>query len=58
MLCSLALILLVSLIPPVAGVFGMYLLPAKAWLAVAGLSLLPIPLVELAKLVSRVFAKK
>ena len=57
-LCSLALILLVSLIPPVAGVFGMYLLPAKAWLAVAGLSLLPIPLVELGKLVCRVFAKK
>lgn len=52
-LASIALILAVALIPPVAGIFGMVHLPLAAWGCVLGLSVLPVPIVEIAKLFSR-----
>lgn len=49
-LCSLALLLAALLIPGVQGIFSVVAMDATAWGAVAGLSVAPLLLVELAKL--------
>ena len=50
---SLLLMLAVLLIPGVQGVFSVVAMGARAWGLVAGLSLAPLPVMELAKLIRR-----
>lgn len=55
---SLVLVLLIALIPPVAAVFGMVILPAKLYVAAITLSVSPLVIVEVAKLLIGLFKKK
>jgi magnesium-transporting ATPase (P-type) len=48
-LCSFAFILLIGLVPPLAGVFSLSGVSAAHWLIAAGLSLVPLPITELVK---------
>ncbi len=48
---SLILVLMIALIPPVAAVFGMVVLPSKLYLAAIALSVSPLIIVEVAKLI-------
>lgn len=50
-LLGLAILLFVSLVPPIAGVFGMTSLTINQWIITIGLSLLIIPVCEVAKLI-------
>ena len=48
-LASVALVLLVALVPPVRDAFQLVALPGKLWLACAGLILAPLPVMEIGK---------
>ena len=50
---SLLLMLAVLLVPGVQGVFSVVAMSARAWGLVVGLSLVPLPVMELAKLLRR-----
>ncbi len=51
LLVGVALLLLISLIPPVAAVFHLASLTVGQWFIVLGFSLIPLPIVEIVKLV-------
>jgi magnesium-transporting ATPase (P-type) len=51
-LCSFAFILLISLVPPLAGVFSLAGISAAHWLIAAGLSIVILPVTELVKMVA------
>ncbi len=55
---SIILVLIIALIPPVAAIFGMVILPSKLYFAAILLSVAPLILVELSKFISNIFRKK
>ena len=55
---SLALMLAVLLVPPLQMIFGITAMPSVAWYAVAGLSLVPFVVMEIAKGVMALMKKK
>ena len=50
---SLALVLAVALIPPVRTAFSLISLPMNLWAAAIGLVLVPLPVMELGKIILR-----
>ncbi len=54
---SFLLVALIAFVPPIAGVFGLIMLPASYYLLALGLAFLPVICVEIAKIFIRIYQK-